>query len=143
MKVNRQSARLDFFGFWASALCALHCALMPVVLGISALGGLAFLASPWAEGLMLGSSGLLAATSLLPSWRKHRQWLPLALAAAGFAFLLGGHELGHHWIGGRWIEAGASVVGGLLVASSHWQNQRLSKSCPIPAFRQAVCTEAH
>lgn len=120
------SSKLDFLGFWASTLCAIHCAASPLLITLSALGGLTFLAEPSIEGLVIVVSMTLALLSLIPSWRKHRRWEMIALALLGFTCIALGHELGHE-LESIYLEAVLASLGGIAVASAHWWNAKSVK----------------
>ena len=65
-----QKVNLDLLGFWASTLCAIHCAALPIILAFSALGSLQFLENPLFEGAMILIAVSLALASILPSFFK-------------------------------------------------------------------------
>jgi hypothetical protein len=109
----------DTLGFLASMLCALHCAATPFILAFSALGGLAFLADPSWEASILGISAVVAVISLLPSYKKHQQAMPLWVALSGF-FCIGFGHLSEDWI--SWGEPVFAALGGFLVAMAHLKN---------------------
>jgi hypothetical protein len=114
----------DFFGFIASIACALHCATVPILLTIGALGGLAWLEHPLVEGFFIVLSLLLASWSLIGSYiNQHRN--PSALVTVVLGFLL--------IITSRFIEGSAEavlmVIGGLTIALAHYINWKLLKVC--------------
>jgi hypothetical protein len=117
------SWHLDFVGFWASLLCAIHCALMPVVLTLSAYAGASWLANPMLEWSFIGISMAVAAWSLLQSYTKqHQNALPLLLAGLGLLLLLGSQNREAAIV--PWCMA----VGGTLIAGAHYWNWRFSHS---------------
>lgn len=61
---------LDFVGFLASLLCAIHCATLPLIITVSALGGLSWATDPLVEYTFLITSLVIAAITLLASHRK-------------------------------------------------------------------------
>jgi MerC mercury resistance protein len=114
---------IDRLGFAASAMCALHCLLLPaILLAIPALSGSVW-ASERLETYFVGSALLFALASVLLGWRKHRANHPLLLwlmslvlfAAVAFAAL-------EH--GGIAHAVFVSAAGGAL-ALAHWVNARL------------------
>ena len=118
------SINLDFLGFSASMLCAIHCALLPFVMTVGTLGGLSWLDTPWIEISFILLSVVLASLSLYPAYNKgHKDAKPLKVAAIGFLLLflsrLGGH--------GTAVEVIPIVGGGVLIAISHFLNWRLLK----------------
>lgn len=114
------SLNLDFLGFSASLLCAIHCAAIPLLLAVGALSGLAWLEHHWVELVFIGLSFLFATASLIPSYRnQHGRQRPLQIVAVGFGLIVLAHLLPHeyeHWI---------MVVAGSSIAYAHWVNWRL------------------
>lgn len=114
----------DRVGVAASTLCALHCALLPVLA-----------ASMPALGLGLGGYGdidqafvlfasLLGITTITLGWRQHRALRAIGWLAAGLALLWLGAFTPWHRHG--WGHAAVMTAGGLLLAMAHLQNLRLS-----------------
>jgi len=118
------STNLDFLGFSASFLCAIHCAILPFVMTIGLVGGLSWLANPLIENGFIILSIILAAWSLYPSFKnKHHNWTALLVAGLGFGLLLFSRVVGH----GSTLELASVVVGGLLIAIAHYVNWQLLK----------------
>ncbi len=115
----------DFLGFLASMLCAIHCAALPLILTFSALSGLTFLANHTIEFVFLGISVIIATWSLIPSYKNHhKNILPLAIVALGFAFLITSRFFPHGF-----TEHLMTAIGGSIVAISHVINWRMVKKC--------------
>lgn len=114
------SPQLDFFGMSASLLCALHCAAMPLVLGLGLSGSLALLHHPLVEWSLIGFSLSLASWSLIRSHiLVHGRWEALRILLLGAALLVAGR------FSSEILEAPTAVAGGLAVATAHWLNLRL------------------
>lgn len=114
------SNHVDFWGFIASTVCALHCALVPILLLFGTLGSFAWLASHEVELGFIFFSIILAYWSLWTSFKKyHRDNKPLKIVLVGFFFLLISHLLPHSF-GGFLV-----VFGGLLVAYAHYVNWQM------------------
>ena len=113
----------DRVGAMASFLCAIHCALLPFVLALLPLLGLEFLADHRFERVFVLCACVLASFVLVRGYRRHRQALPLRLAAPGLALLL----LGIMYIDGSAPILHSALVtsGGLLLAGAHFVNLRL------------------
>ncbi len=124
--VERAPGHLDRAGATASLLCAIHCALMPLVVTLLPLLGLAFLADERVEWAMVVLSGVLGATSLCLGFRQHRSRRALATLATGLAFLVAGRIAEHYALPWGVVIV---VIGGLSVAASHILNRRLCDSC--------------
>jgi len=123
MLKSTQKINLDVLGFWASTLCAIHCAALPILLTFSALGSLEILENPFIEGTMLGIAAILALASILPSYlHKHQRIQPLLITIIGFTFIFLGRVTSVEA-----FEAINTVVGGSLVAISHLLNSHYLK----------------
>ena len=128
--VSDDSARvskLDRAGATASFLCAIHCALMPLVVALLPLLGLSFLASEPVEWALLAASATLGSLSLCLGFRKHRKRRVFMVLAIAIALLLAGrifHE--HHF--GAWGPI-LMVIGGLSMMGAHLLNHHLCHSC--------------
>lgn len=114
---------LDFFGFSASLLCAIHCALIPVVLTFSMLEGLHFLANPSIEKTVLCISLLIALFSLLPTYfRHHHKLIPIVIFGFGLLLIaIGRMELP------MIAEVVFTSIGACCVAIAHGVNWKLYK----------------
>lgn len=132
-----RTERLDRVGTFASFLCAIHCALMPLVITLLPLLGLSVLASEPVEWLLLSVSACLGVVSICFGFRQHRSRRVWALAGAAIVSLLtarlwahSGHSHTHDFSHlSAWIEAGLMVAGGTLMICAHWLNQRLCHAC--------------
>ena len=125
MDLQKTSSRLDNIGITASTLCAVHCALVPVLFTSLPLLGLGFLANAWVEWSMIILALMIGIYSIGLSYlRIHRQLQPLLLLAAGFTVIM----LGHAFING-WAEAVIVPLGGLLIATAHFVNYKCSGAC--------------
>jgi multisubunit Na+/H+ antiporter MnhC subunit len=116
---------LDRLGAGGSLLCAIHCALLPLViallpsLGITALGGDAF-----EFGFVLFATGL-GLVSLILGYRRHGEVRALSLLVPGLAILWIGvlYAPLHHTLV---LHAIAMTIGGTLVGLAHLANLRLT-----------------
>ncbi len=113
---------LDFLGFSASSLCAVHCILMPFVLSLSFLSGLRWLENPWVEGVLILTALLIAAISLFRSYRSHYRFQPLIFAGLGFLTIAMSRIM--PWEALEPILMGA---GGFAIAYAHYANWSLLK----------------
>lgn len=123
MKLYRLTERLDGAGMMASVLCAIHCALLPLVITLLPLWGLDFLGEEWLELGMIALALMLGSFSLgLSFFKHHRRSAPLYLLAGGFALIVGGHFLGQES-----LEPVLIPLGGFTIAAAHYVNWRFSK----------------
>ena len=115
---------IDRFGAFASFLCAVHCALLPIVFGVLPALGLAFLADHAIERAFVAFAIVLATTSLLFGLRRHGSWRAFWFLVPGIALLVIGLFVGmdHSDV---WHAVLVSI-GGTLVALSHLVNLRLN-----------------
>jgi MFS family permease len=114
----------DAAGFFASLLCAIHCSAIPIMISLGLMGSGSWLHNHLFDWIIIGFGFIMAGYAIVGDYfKKHRKILPLAIAATGFSFLLIGMIDHHGWM------LIFSVLGGLLVASSHVLNWRYSQSC--------------
>lgn len=120
MKEQFVGLHVDFIGFIASLLCALHCAGLPLLLSVAPLMGLGFLSNPWVEISMILVSLLLASCALMVSYRRcHHKPLALITVFMGFVLISLGHTLKLEW-----AEIVLTSSGAITVASAHFINWR-------------------
>jgi len=125
MKVMKVTllGKMDRVGMTASALCAIHCALMPFVITLLPLVGLEFLSNPWVEVAVIALSVLVGMASLIPSYLKyHCKMLPLLMLTIGFILIFGAHLLGFHE-----MEPVLVPLGGFTIAGAHFLNWKFNK----------------
>jgi len=123
-------AHTDLVGFYASAVCAVHCGLLPVVLTVSALSGLTWLANPWVEGTFILSSIVIAIFALGRNFKRHMHIrMAIQIVAVGFTLII----LSRFFDGS--MHGGMAAIGGMTVAAGHIVNWRLA--------RKSVCCTTH
>jgi len=107
----------------ASTLCAVHCALLPLAVGVAPALGLK--AGGWVDfdQAFVVFAAVLAATTLTLGYRRHRTFKAWALLLPGLVLVglgsftaLHDHGLPH---------LAVMVAGGLLLAAAHVANLRL------------------
>ena len=82
-----QTQTTDRFALLISQACAIHCILLPILgMGFPVLALFSQRIAPL-EWVFWGTSLALAAYSLTRSYRRHKKWLPLALATGGLVLL--------------------------------------------------------
>lgn len=113
------SLNLDFLGFFASTLCAIHCLALPFLLTFGVMGGLEWLAHGLLEFVFILLAIVFAGWSLSKSQPKHGSWKAIRIALIGFAFLIISRfpegELEHY----------LTAAGGIFIAYAHFVNWRL------------------
>ena len=120
-KINADSA-----GFFTSLLCALHCSAVPVLISFGLIGSGSWLHNHTFDWVIIALGIVIASYSLVGDYfRKHRNIIPIAIAASGFIFLFIGMVEHHGWM------LIFSVLGGLMVAYSHLLNFRFGGICAV------------
>ncbi len=120
MKNQFIGLNLDFLGFSASMLCAIHCAALPFLLTLAPLAGLQFLDNHWIEYSIILVSLVIASNALAHGYRRHhKNVLPLIIAGMGF-MLVGIAQVMH----GELLEVLLMTAGGTTIAISHLVNWR-------------------
>ena len=121
----RSRSLLDRIGATGSLLCAIHCALLPLVIAVlPSLGVAAWLGSGFEEGFVLFATGL-GLFSMVWGYRRHRAVQALSLMIPGLAVL---------WFGVLYQPLHQSLIphaiamtfGGTLVGLAHLANLRLN-----------------
>ena len=116
---------LDRLGATGSLLCALHCALLPVLIALlPALGIATWMNDSFEAGFVVFAT-LLGLFTLIQGYRRHRAVRALWLLLPGLAALwLGiGYEPLHH---DAILHAVTMTFGGTLVGLAHLANLRLT-----------------
>ena len=122
---HRYRVLLDRLGATGSLLCAVHCALLPLLIAILPSIGVATWLSEDAEEWFVIFASLVGLFSVVWGYRRHREVRALGLLLPGLAAL---------WFGVLYPPLHASAVlhalvmtcGGTLVALAHVANLRLT-----------------
>ncbi|MDN7125751.1 MerC domain-containing protein [Pseudidiomarina terrestris] len=112
---------LDRTGMWVTAVCALHCLLLPVILPMLSLIGLSFIGEELLERVILGTSIVLGLVALLMGMRQHLRVYPLLLLVAG------GFIYWHKDSLGEVGEPAIILLGASLIVLAHWVNLKLTR----------------
>ncbi len=117
---------LDRFGALGSLLCAVHCAVLPMLLAAAPALGLSFWLSGEVEAVIVVFVTLLGLFSLILGYRRHRAMQALALLVPGLLLLWAGllHAELHHSLIPHAI---VMTLGGMLVGFAHLVNLRLNQ----------------
>ena len=123
--VRRPAPLLDRLGATGSLLCAIHCALLPLLIAIlPSLGIATWLGEDFERGFVLFAS-LLGLFTLIWGYRRHRAVRALGMLVPGLSAL---------WLGVAFAPLHETVVphalvmtlGGTLVGLAHLANLRLT-----------------
>jgi MerC mercury resistance protein len=80
---------LDLMGMITSVACAIHCAILPLILTSLPLFGINIINNSFFEWTMIGIAFVVGCYALSHGYRGHHQNLkPLLIFTAGFAFLI-------------------------------------------------------
>lgn len=115
---------LDRVGAGLSLICALHCLISPLVIGVASVVGAGMLFSAAVEGVLGVSALFLAGVSFLFGIRRHRRWQLLALLGAALVPMLAGRLVYHGP-----VETAFVVLGSLFLVAGHLWNRRLCALC--------------
>jgi hypothetical protein len=114
---------VDRAGSIASTLCAIHCVVSGVLLGVLSSIGAGFIASESVEILFLSLAALFGVWALVRGWLKHSSFFPAILFAFGIGLLVFAHigsEDSHQW--------GLSATGGVFLVLFHLLNHSMIKA---------------
>jgi hypothetical protein len=122
---SKHHSKFDNIEITASVLCAVHCAIVPIILTSLPLFGLGFLANPLIEWTMITLALVIGIYAIgLSYFRTHRRPLPMILLITGFLVII----VGHLFIT-SWREAIIVPIGGLLIATAHFFNFKYTGAC--------------
>lgn len=115
-------ALTDKIGMFLSGLCAVQCALLPILLSLSAVvPEWAHIGHGWGWMTMIG---LIALWSFHRGWKSHRKSHIIAIALVGYSILLSATFLeGQLTI---MQESISFSIGGVLMVLAHWFNYKSS-----------------
>jgi len=127
MSDRLRKLNLDVLGIGASLICAVHCAVLPLLMTLLPLLGLEMFKNEKLEYGLLSFTFLVGCTSLFRGYRYHHHYVkPLLLFALGFGFLLSGH-----FLAAAYWELLLVSTGALLVIIAHVWNLRECRNCRI------------
>lgn len=122
--VTRISDSADRVGMVGSLLCAIHCAIVPLLVSALPALGLGFFSSADLDQGFALFATLLGVSTLLLGYRRHRAFRALALLIPGlFLVLIGSFSPLHDHSAEH---AALMACGGLLIAAAHLLNMRLT-----------------
>lgn len=111
----------DALGVTVSIACAIHCAILPLVLSSLPLFGIDIIENIWFEYGMILLAFLVGSYSLYHGFKKHHHsWLPFILFSLGMLFLVAKQML-HEWH--LWLLVPAVI----LIVASHFLNFKLCR----------------
>ena len=126
----KSKASWDTWGTWASALCAVHCALTGFAVGLLSIAGLGFMSSPLAEATFIGAAFVLGSVAVVHGVRRHHSTIPALIFVLGLLSIGLAHVAFDH---GHPLATAFSILGGLSLIGFHAVNIRLQKGCSCNA----------
>lgn len=79
----------DLMGMITSVACAIHCAILPLILTSLPLFGINIINNSFFEWTMIGIAFVVGCYALSHGYRRHhRNWKPLLVFTGGFIFLI-------------------------------------------------------
>ena len=128
---SKVSITLDKFAISTSALCAMHCLCLPLMLSISPALGITFFGEEAFHVLLLWLVIPFSLISLSIGCRQHKSLFVALLGFIGLAILIFTAIMGHDLLG-EVLERIATLLGAAVITSAHVKNYRLC--------RQASCS---
>jgi hypothetical protein len=116
---------LDHAGMSASLACAVHCAVLPLLLAALPAIGLAWLDSAWVDWTMVVLAAMIALRAHRGGFTVHRRCLPAGVAVAGLLVIVTTICL----LKGSASHHDTQASGAMVVASSHFLNRHLCRNC--------------
>jgi len=115
----------DKLGLSLSALCAIHCLFVPVVIAVLPLSPAALAVEHWLHPIF---AILIAPTIFYAVRRSHFNKRIVWFLSSGFALIIAGWLIGDYVLG-EVFETVATLVGSILLIAGHWYNYRHHQTC--------------
>ncbi|MEL6447470.1 MAG: MerC domain-containing protein [Pseudomonadota bacterium] len=133
----QKHTRADALGVMLSAICMLHCLLLPVLIAFGVGGAVTGLDSEWTHIVLLTVVVPVSAVAFVGGWIRHRRIAVLALGTLGVALLALAAFVLHTHVG-KTADAIVTTAGGAVLAIAHWRNRDCS--CPHDGAPRATIT---
>lgn len=117
---------LDKVAVSTSAICAVHCLCLPLLLGVFPAMGATFFGDEFFHVLLLWLVIPLSLIALSLGCRKHKSRLVAVFGVIGLAFLVVAASAGHDVLG-ETGERIATLVGAIAIAAGHLRNYTLCR----------------
>lgn len=118
----------DALGIATSIACAIHCAVLPLILSSLPLFGINIINNNGFEIGMVMLAFIIGVLSLRSGFKHHHRWIPILLFSVGILLLLL-KQFFHAYLLSFLIPAV------LLIVGAHWMNfratQKYADSCPV------------
>jgi len=114
----------DRFGAFLGLLCAIHCLVVPLLLGVLPAVGLGFIAEHEFDLTIIGIAFVFAGLAARSGYRAHGDRRVVIGFVAAVSLLAFGHLLGEDGLAGRI----PSIIGGFSLAALHIVNLRKTRA---------------
>lgn len=123
-KPKLNNSVLDRLGVWVSAMCALHCLLLPLLLPVLPLLASSFVAEHWFERSILTISIVIGFAALFIGFKQyHRQIYPMYSLSVGALIFWNKDIFGHAY------EPFTVAIGAAFIIAAHLVNLHLCRQC--------------
>ena len=119
MSKENSKAYLDKIGMCTSAICMIHCLIVPFLLIFGFDSVLKFVDQEWIEWTIILFALFVGAISFIGGFRSHKQHFIPVLFVAGFLLLINGES-----VSTTWLSTSLSIAGALVIAYAHILNLR-------------------
>ncbi len=122
--------KLDKIGIYASIICAIHCALLPLIIVFLPTFFVSLFINDFVEWTFLLITFLIGIVSLCFGYNKHKSYKVFPIISIGFIILLMSKILIHNYKHNTPFYLNViMLVGGFIIALSHHINNRLCNTC--------------
>ena len=114
--MSKGGRKLDILGTTTSLLCAVHCALLPIILSWGLIGTHSIMSHPAVEITVMTATAIFVCFSIWIPYMKYRHNLvPFGLSLLGFILVLTHHMFTDY-------TTLIVVIGGIMIAAAHLTN---------------------
>ena len=133
--ITERRINLDKVGACASAVCAVHCLLTGVALGLLSVAGLGFFGNIWTDVAFMSVAVIVGSFAVLHGVKSHHSPIPGLVFVLGLLFIVLGHFVFRHshTVGAsenpvtHFASTAFSVLGGCSLVGFHLLNMRFAK----------------
>lgn len=120
-------SKLDRWGAFTSAACAVHCLIFALLPGVISALGLGIVFVPAVEWSLVLTALVIASSALFFGWRRHRSIGVLIAFLVGASGLIASRAFEEFGVEGFALPVG--VVGAAALVFGHFLNARRSAAC--------------
>ncbi len=118
----RRHAKADAFGIVLSAVCMLHCLMLPALVAYGVGGLFVGLDTEWTHIFLLAIIVPLSGIAFIGGWIRHRRASVLALGVTGVVLLAIAAFVLHPFYG-KTADVIVTTLGGAMLVVAHWRNR--------------------